>query len=181
MFSILLVFVASVGLLMGASVMSVESLPSLEKMSLMIIALILGFILFPIKLVEKISGERVKFVPSEYFDGKRLIIELLIIFLVAYQRINFEGVVFYFVIAVCEEYLFGDLMLKVLNKSFSQKASVIIGALLFSLVLHLNDGFLVNLLFKFPISLVFYYLAIKFKLQDAIFYHWLHNIIVSII
>ncbi|WP_205178811.1 MULTISPECIES: CPBP family intramembrane glutamic endopeptidase [Siminovitchia] len=85
-----------------------------------------------------------------------------------------------FLIATFEEFLFRYLILIILRKEFSKSWSFIIGSILFAMLLHLNGDWLLNIMIKFPSSLILYYLADKYGLQDAIAFHWLHNLAITV-
>lgn len=86
-----------------------------------------------------------------------------------------------FVIAVCEEFLFRYVIFQVLqsNGTFNKLNSIILGSLLFALVLHINGSFFINLLTKFPMSLIMYFLADRLGLQSSIAFHWFYDVTVG--
>lgn len=71
-----------------------------------------------------------------------------------------------------------SLIFILLMRSFNNKESILIGSLLFALIMHLNGNLFINLLTKFPFSIILYYLTNKYRLQDAVIVHWLHNVLV---
>lgn len=143
-----------------------------------VVCFLLSFILLPLLLINRFLGKPIKHLLNHVFDWKRTVILFPIVFLLSLYLAGKAATIEYFIVAFGEEFLFRHLILMILMSAFNKKWSFIIGSLMFALILHLNGNFLINLLTNFPISLLLYYLYHKYKLQDAIFLHWLYNVFV---
>lgn len=178
--SIALVLIVGVFFNLGLLFMSFlnNSTFSIIYLFLFVIIFIISFIIIPISLINRIQGIKIKFIMQNVFNWKRTIILFPIILLLSFVLVGKDATTEYFIVAFGEEFLFRHLILIILMHSFSKNWSIIIGSLLFAIILHLNGNFLINLLTKFPFSILLYYLSNKYKLQDAIAFHWLYNILV---
>ncbi|HEH7824814.1 TPA: CPBP family intramembrane metalloprotease, partial [Staphylococcus pseudintermedius] len=115
---------------------------------------------------------------QDVFEFKRLGVLFTITSLISLYLVKLDATVEYAVVALGEEFLFRHLIFILLMRSFNNKESILIGSLLFALIMHLNGNLFINLLTKFPFSIILYYLTNKYRLQDAVIVHWLHNVLV---
>ncbi|WP_343283868.1 MULTISPECIES: CPBP family glutamic-type intramembrane protease [Staphylococcus] len=113
------------------------------------------------------------------YKFSNILIYTIIFILVFYFFDDFKLTLFYLTIAMGEEYLFREVVYKILLNNFSFINSIIIGSLLFSLLLHLNESIITNLLIRFPSSILLYLLRYAFGLRASISVHWIYNILVS--
>ncbi|WP_325167724.1 CPBP family glutamic-type intramembrane protease [Staphylococcus haemolyticus] len=113
------------------------------------------------------------------YKFSNILIYTIIFILVFYFFDDFKLTLFYLTIAMGEEYLFREVVYKILLNNFSFINSIIIGSLLFSLLLHLNESIITNLLIRFPSSILLYLLRYAFGLRVSISVHWIYNILVS--
>lgn len=120
-----------------------------------------------------------KFDPYSMYKFSNILIYTIIFILVFYFFDDFKLTLFYLTIAMGEEYLFREVVYKILLNNFSFINSIIIGSLLFSLLLHLNESIITNLLIRFPSSILLYLLRYAFGLRASISIHWIYNILVS--
>lgn len=136
----------------------------------------LGFIILPYIVARKFQLLPNKSKVSIDFKILTVLFALLILFdvLVFKTGESFNQLI----IATSEEFLFRYLIFNILCKDMSKWQAIIINSLLFALILHLNYSFLDNLIFRFPIAVVFSYIAQRFGLQYSIASHWLYNLIV---
>lgn len=172
--------IAVAGICVNVSNILTIFIPFKNKYSLNLMLLVLfgiiGFIVIPYFLSKFL--EYIK--QPVYINLKQAILLFLIIF---FYGVGIHSTELWhdFVIAVCEEFLFRYVIFQVLqsNNTFNKLSSVVLGSLLFALVLHINGSFLVNLLTKFPMSLIMYFLADRFGLQSSIAFHWVYNVTVG--
>ncbi|PTK99733.1 hypothetical protein BUZ18_12295 [Staphylococcus haemolyticus] len=113
------------------------------------------------------------------YKFSNIVIYTIIFILVFYFFDYFKLTLFYLTIAMGEEYLFREVVYKILLNNFSFINSIIIGSLLFSLLLHLNESIITNLLIRFPSSILLYLLRYAFGLRVSVSVHWIYNILVS--
>lgn len=178
--SIIFTVVAGIFINLGLSMMTIfsESSYNFIGVLLFILCAVLGFIIIPEKIAKYIYKE-IDF--SINLNGKRTIVILLLFLPTTIYLGGVEKSLFFLLIAICEEYLFRHILLNILSKRNSVLVASILGSLIFATVLHSNYNILDNLLIRMPFSLIFYYAAIKYKLQDAIMLHWMYNIITTIL
>lgn len=139
---------------------------------------IISFIIMPTILIKVFLKIRITNILSNIFNWKRTIVLLPICLAFSLILVGKEATTEYFIVAFGEEFLFRHVILITLGFAFEKKWNFIIGSLIFALLLHLNGNFFINLLTKFPFSILLYYLASKYKLQDSIAIHWLYNTLV---
>jgi len=180
LFSIILTSIAGIFINIGLGLMTIFSNNTNNFLGgvLFILCAVLGFIILPQTIVNHIYPSTISFPKISWL---RFLFLYLLIFPFLIYLGGLEKTLFFLLIAICEEYLFRHIILKVLSKKNSIFISAIIGSLIFSIILHSNYSIIDNLLVRMPFSLIFYYASIKYKLQDAIMLHWLYNIIANII
>ncbi|MEX2947625.1 CPBP family intramembrane glutamic endopeptidase [Staphylococcus warneri] len=89
-------------------------------------------------------------------------------------------ITFYFLcVAIGEEYLFRHIIYKILSKEFNILLISIIGSILFAFLLHLNEPFLINLVNRFPSSIILYLIRYKINLNFSIITHWIYNLLLT--
>ena len=74
---------------------------------------------------------------------------IILLILIVYVD-DYKLIIFYFLIALGEEFLFREVVFNILLNNFSLLTSISIGSLLFALILHLNESLESNLLIRFP-------------------------------
>lgn len=146
---------------------------------LFILCAVFGFILLPQFITNRIYGKYFLSLNREMINIKRAIILGIIILSAGLYIGGLKKTIFFLLIAVCEEYLFRHIIFKVLSNENSVFWAVILGSVIFATILHSNYNIIDNLLVRMPFSLLFYFVAIKYKLQDAIAFHWIYNILVT--
>lgn len=85
-------------------------------------------------------------------------------------------------VALAEETLVRGIILYELNLLFKRTwLSILVSALIFSLVFHSTDGLILNMLYRVPFGIV---TALMYKKTDtlapAITFHWMYNVALSI-
>lgn len=181
-FSLTLVIIAGVFLTLAALFLLVPlhtPLAPTLKASGFIILFCTGFVLIPQALSSKKNRSPFFEDIHSLFNLKRVAILFILGLALGLIFSSPELVFFNFIIATTEEILFRHIIHTNLRKTHTQFQAALIGSLLFALVLHLNVSFINNLLFKVPVSLIFYWLAHRYKLQDSIFVHWMYNVAVA--
>ncbi|WP_436855983.1 CPBP family glutamic-type intramembrane protease [Staphylococcus caeli] len=139
---------------------------------------IISFILLPAFVYKVLPIHTSPIWNTNVFNYTRLLILFLIIFPLSILLIGLYSTTEYLIVAFCEEFLFRHILLLLLISYFNKNTTYILDSLLFSLVLHINGDFWINLFTKFPVSLFLYWLTQKYKLQDAIAFHWIYNVLV---
>ncbi|MBC8704357.1 CPBP family intramembrane metalloprotease [Staphylococcus pseudintermedius] len=139
---------------------------------------IISFVIIPTIFMKLILNTSLVSLFQDVFEFKRLGVLFTITSLISLYLVKLDATVEYAVVALGEEFLFRDLIFILLMRSFNNKESILIGSLLFALIMHLNGNLFINLLTKFPFSIILYYLTNKYRLQDAVIVHWLHNVLV---
>ncbi|ARJ50936.1 CPBP family glutamic-type intramembrane protease [Staphylococcus lutrae] len=145
---------------------------------LFVLVFIINFIFIPVFLINRILGIKNNALLHNLFNWKRTMLLFSTVLLFSIFYVGKDATIEYFIVAFGEEFLFRHLIFFILLHAFNKKWSILIGSLLFALLLHLNGNFFVNILTKFPVSILLYYLANKYKLQDAISVHWLYNVMI---
>ncbi len=136
----------------------------------------IGFIVIPYVFVTKVLGRDI--FDKLRFDYHRSLIVLLLLVAGGYIWGGYDSI-HTIVIAICEEFLFRYILLNILNEKFTIFWAIIIGSLMFSIVLHLNGSFFLNVLTKFPASIILYVVYLRKGLQDSIAIHWFYNMIIN--
>lgn len=142
----------------------------------LIFSSLIGFVAIPRLLLHYLAfgliRPKFKLIPAIVLSALILVISLLIF------RSGEVGHAF--IIATGEEFLFRVMILSVLLSCFDKRSAFIIGSLIFAILLHLNGAFLLNVVTKFPASLILYLLADRFGLQSSVACHWFYNICVGV-
>ncbi|EOV2137471.1 CPBP family intramembrane glutamic endopeptidase, partial [Staphylococcus pseudintermedius] len=128
---------------------------------------IISFVIIPTIFMKLILNASLVSLFQDVFEFKRLGVLFTITSLISLYLVKLDATVEYAVVALGEEFLFRHLIFILLMRSFNNKESILIGSLLFALILHLNGNLFINLLTKFPFSIILYYLTNKYRLQDA--------------
>ena len=173
--------VALSGLLVNIANMVTILVPTEEKMIvnlvLYIVACMFGLAILPYLFVCRViyNGK----MPKCNVSIKRTIVISLVILIIFIVSMEKYSLIHNLVIATTEEVLFRYIIISILLKCFDKKRAFIIGSLIFSLILHMNGNFIINFVTKLPASLLLYYLADKYGIQDSIFLHWGYNSLVG--
>ena len=141
------------------------------------LSMTLGFIVIPTWIVKKINLD-IKNIPVE-FNKKSAMILLFSVFLLNLLILRSHELYTALIVATCEEYLFRYLLYGILVRTFNKNQAIIITAVLFGVLLHLNGNLLVNIFTKIPAGIILSQLAVRFGLQYSISFHWLYNMIVG--
>ncbi|WP_426427892.1 CPBP family glutamic-type intramembrane protease [Staphylococcus equorum] len=178
--STLLIVVSGVSLniMLMLSVSILDNSSTLIYYIIFTLIFIISFIGLPTLLVNYLFKKHLRIWFLQIFNYKRLIFMFIIILPFSLFLIGKAATTEYFIVAICEEFLFRHILLILLLSVFNKSSSFILGSFLFSLILHINGDLIVNLCTKFPSSLIMYWLEDKYKLQDAIAFHWLYNILI---
>lgn len=87
-------------------------------------------------------------------------------------------IVHYIIVSLGEEFTYRKLILGLLKIRYKTWVAIIVSAIMFSFILHINGSMMVNLLIRFPIGMVLGYIAVK---TDSIAYtialHTIYNLI----
>lgn len=137
------------------------------------LSMTLGFIVIPTWIVKKINLD-IKNIPVE-FNKKSAMILLFSVFLLNLLILRSHELYTALIVATCEEYLFRYFLVRTFNKN----QAIIITAVLFGVLLHLNGNLLVNIFTKIPAGIILSQLAVRFGLQYSISFHWFYNMIVG--
>jgi len=88
-------------------------------------------------------------------------------------------IVHFSIISLGEEFLCRNLLMNILRLKFTVWISILISSILFAFLLHGNEYFLINLFVRFPLGLIFGFIATK---DDSIKYpkllHTIYNLMV---
>lgn len=177
--SFALIIIASLVYALGTSMLIIGSFGSINQMYLLslIIFMPIGFILFPYFLSRnQLRGIETKEV--EFKWGCYLAISL-VIFILNHYFIHSEEYFHQLIISMCEEFLFRYVIYSLIRQKYNYSISVLLTALLFGLILHMNYPFVENLCIRTPLGIIFSILATKFGLQYAVAGHWIYNLVVS--
>ncbi|WP_416361216.1 type II CAAX prenyl endopeptidase Rce1 family protein [Mammaliicoccus sp. Dog046] len=137
----------------------------------------LSFIILPYVIANHLYKFRVFKLEKVLFYKIFSIISILLILVLILDL--YLNVVYYFlVVSIAEEYLFREIIFKILQKEFPILYVYIIGSILFAFVLHINEPLLINLIIRFPSALFLNFLRSKFNLFTCITTHWIYNLIV---
>lgn len=141
------------------------------------LSMTLGFIVIPTWIAKKIDLD-VKNIPVK-LNKKSAIVLLLLVFLFNFLILRSHELYTALIVATCEEYLFRYLLYGILVRTFNKNQAIIITAVLFGVLLHLNGNLLVNIFTKIPAGIILSQLAVRFGLQYSISFHWLYNMAVG--
>lgn len=88
----------------------------------------------------------------------------------------------YTVVSLGEEFTYRKLILRLLKEKYKTWIAILVSAIMFSFILHINEDLVVNLLIRFPLGIVFGCVAVK---TDSISYtialHTIYNLIILIL
>ncbi|MBG9211162.1 CPBP family intramembrane metalloprotease [Staphylococcus sciuri] len=81
------------------------------------------------------------------------------------------------IVAISEEYLYRKIIYNRLLKHFNFVISAIISSILFALILHNAENFIVNITLRVTIGLILCFVTFKTKdIKDSIFLHLIYNL-----
>ena len=142
------------------------------------LSMIIFFIFLPLSLSKRIYGIDINDFNINY---RNYLIYTIVGFVLFKLVFKVDGVNIFrnMIVASSEEFLFRFVIDEILKKGFDKKQAIIIGSLLFSLILHLNVNIFINIVSKFPMSIILYLLYDKFGYENAFALHWINNTLVD--
>ena len=142
------------------------------------LSMIIFFIFLPLSLSKRIYGIDINDFNINY---RNYLIYIIVGFVLFKLVFKVDGVNIFrnMIVASSEEFLFRLVIYEILKKGFDKKQAIIIGSLLFSLILHLNVNIFINIVSKFPMSIILYLLYDKFGYENAFALHWINNTLVD--
>ncbi|RGB74896.1 CPBP family intramembrane glutamic endopeptidase [Anaerococcus nagyae] len=142
------------------------------------LSMIIFFIFLPLSLSKRIYGIDINDFNINY---RNYLIYTIVGFVLFKLVFKVDGVNIFrnMIVASSEEFLFRFVIYEILKKGFDKKQAIIIGSLLFSLILHLNVNIFINIVSKFPMSIILYLLYDKFGYENAFAFHWINNTLVD--
>lgn len=142
------------------------------------VCMLIFFVIIPFFIARKIYGIDYRCLN---INLKNYTIYILIgfIFFKYILKINSINIFRNLIVASSEEFLFRFIIFEILLRGFDKKYAIVIGSILFALILHLNADVLINIISKFPMSIVLYILYDKFGYENAFALHWLNNSLVD--
>lgn len=142
------------------------------------LSMIIFFIFLPLSLSKRIYGIDINDFNINY---RNYLIYTIVGFVLFKLVFKVDGVNIFrnMIVASSEEFLFRFVIYEILKKGFDKKQAIIIGSLLFSLILHLNVNIFINIVSKFPMSIILYLLYDKFGYENAFAIHWINNTLVD--
>lgn len=88
----------------------------------------------------------------------------------------------YMIVSLGEEFTYRKFIINLLKTCYKTRGAVVISAMMFSFILHINEGVITNLLIRFPLGLVFGCVAIKNdSIEYTIVLHTIYNLTVLIL
>ena len=88
----------------------------------------------------------------------------------------------YTIVSLGEEFTYRKLILRLLNIRYKTWVAIIISAIMFSFILHINENLILNLLIRFPMGIVFGCVAVKTNsIAYTVVLHTIYNLIVLIL
>ena len=142
------------------------------------LSMIIFFIFLPLSLSKRIYGIDINDFNINY---RNYLIYTIVGFVLFKLVFKVDGVNIFrnMIVASSEEFLFRFVIYEILKKGFDKKQAIIIGSLLFSLILHLNVNIFINIVSKFPMSIILYLLYDKFGYENAFALHLINNTLVD--
>lgn len=176
LFSILLVIFSSASLSISIGIFSILIKNEFVLQLCTLLSFIISFIIIPILFIKLFKLNSVEGLSINV--NKCLLIFLCFIFM---SFITKDYLIkFYFLcVAIGEEYLFRHIIYKILSKEFNIVLISIIGSILFAFLLHLNEPFLINLINRFPSSIILYFIRYNINLSFSIITHWIYNLLLT--
>ncbi len=80
-------------------------------------------------------------------------------------------------VAIGEEWLFRGLIQSLISKYSNEFVGILISAMIFAVVLHINYPLLLNLLVRFPLGILFSLIKKYVGLPEAMMSHWIYNFV----
>lgn len=182
-YSIVLAILAGIFVNIGLMMLTVNTTTTYNMIGFItfIICAVSGFIIIPTLITNRIYGKNILKRSQGIIDLRRSIVLFILICPLGYYLGGLEKTIFFLLIAICEEFLFRHIIFNVLKNDNTVFMATFIGSIIFATILHANYNLIDNLLIRAPFSMIFYYLTQRYKLQDAIGFHWIYNIIVTTI
>lgn len=149
----------------------------LEYISGTSLSMLLVFLLLPALTYRKFN------LPIKFFNNVynwkylvRLIFYIILIFL-NYQ--NKEFLVAMLIVGLAEEFFYRKIILGRLLEIFNVSTSLIISSLLFAVILHNSESFIINITLRMFLGLILGAIAYKTKdIKDTVFIHTIYNLLV---
>ena len=151
---------------------------------------IVSLYLFPKLCQSVLMSESNKFLKEMNKKWKSIL--YLVVFSILYgvmYRREFESipmiciVIFHYtIVSLGEEFTYRKLILRLLNIRYKTWVAIIISAIMFSFILHINENLILNLLIRFPMGIVFGCVAVKTNsIAYTVVLHTIYNLIVLIL
>ncbi|ARJ50207.1 CPBP family intramembrane glutamic endopeptidase [Staphylococcus lutrae] len=141
------------------------------------ISMLFVFLILPALLYRKFNLP-IKFF-NNVFDYKYLIRLIIYILLIILNYQNIELLVAMLVVGLTEEFFYRKIILGRLLETFNVPVSLIISSLLFAVVLHNSESFVVNITLRMFLGLILGAIAYKTKdIKDTVFIHTIYDLLV---
>ncbi|CQR23831.1 metal-dependent membrane protease [Streptococcus varani] len=179
LFSLGLITLASLIYVMGTSMLFVFSIGNIESTYLLALLLFMpiGFIVLPLLLAKRQFSEMK--ISDVQWDWRQYISLAFLIFLLNHFFIHSDEYFHQMVISICEEVLFRYIIYRLIRENYNYVMAILISAVLFGFVLHLNYPVYDNLFIRTPLGILFSIFATKIGLHYAVAGHWIYNLVVS--
>lgn len=139
-----------------------------------VLAMFFSFFLLPSLIIstlkKKHSGFNICRIKS------KSVVEIIVFILVSLLWADWHAVIFYFGIGIFEEILFRHILWEHLRSEFDMKGTLIINAIIFSFLFHINSSFISNCIIRFPIGILFGLISNRYGLSKSIIAHSLYDI-----
>lgn len=88
----------------------------------------------------------------------------------------------YTVVSIGEEFTYRKLIPQILARRYKYWVGIVLSAVMFAFVLHINEAVTVNLLIRFPMGIAFGFIAMKSeRITYTVILHTIYNLIVLVI
>lgn len=146
-------------------------------------------ILLSLAIIPYIFFKRYIHTNLKFSENKiKLTFVILISILISLIFIDIETSIHFMIIAISEELLFREIYYQYLLENINLNSSkykflfvMLITSLIFATILHINDNFFINILVRFPLGIVLFLIRDRFKLRSAVIFHWLYNILLTVV
>ncbi|PNZ07355.1 CPBP family intramembrane metalloprotease, partial [Staphylococcus coagulans] len=92
---------------------------------------------------------------------------------------NIEFLVAMLIVGLSEEFFYRKIILGRLLENFNVSTSLIISSLLFAVILHNSESFIINITLRMFLGLILGAIAYKTKdIKDTVFIHTIYNLLV---
>ncbi len=88
----------------------------------------------------------------------------------------------YLIVSIGEEYIYRHLILNMLKEKYGEVISILISAVMFAFILHNSEAFIINLLVRLPLGIVFGIVTVKTKsIKTSIIMHTMYNLVIMVV